>query len=160
MPPYALPSYNALGCNVTRGHQLQYRRDPAMVGWAYPTAATHAISMATTSNQKQNWVGGNEWNAFIMDCAALPTDVVVGQEDPRTGTVVQGTYLAQEINPRFNNGHIEINATNVQCPVMNVHDARDSSYLRGRYNFNAVPSGLYNNIYSSSRGARGPKNRA
>jgi hypothetical protein len=139
---------------VTAGHEVRYRRNPEMVGWAYPTATTHALSMTSTSNQKQNWVGDNEWTAFVVGCAATPPTLLVGERDPRMGTVVQGTYLAQEVNPRFNNGHLEINATNVQCPTMDLEDARNSSYLRGRYNFNTVPSGLYNNLYSRTRGKR------
>lgn len=154
-----VPSYNPLACAAARGETITYRRDPELLGFAYPSPAAPGTTAAAASAADLNHVRDNTWTGVVLGCAAMPTSVPVGQVDPRTGEVVQAVYQVQNRYGHFSDGHIEVKASNVidtsgagpDATRGATADARKKgahdSYLRGRWGAVVnTPSDLYQGL--------------
>ena len=132
---------------------MHYRRDPSLIGHAFPSSLRDPTSMRDVDNQRENWREGNEWSGILGGCGTVPTDVPIGAIDPRTGLVNQATYLVQDFSPRAVQGTIEVKRSHL-VP----HPGREQAYqgllqcganLYNRARFGAplaIPSDLYNQI--------------
>lgn len=150
-----VPSYNPLACSAMLGHTITYRRDPDLLGFAYPPPTTQGDIPTPTG---QNHVRDNVWKGIVLGCASMPTSTPVGQVDPVSGAVVQAVYQVQDPYAHFNNGYVEVKASNVidtGCDAPDTAEAvtavrqrgLQSAYLRDRFGAGAgTPSDLYLNL--------------
>ena len=108
------PSLNPLACAASPGAKISYATNPALIGnLGLPDYVVK--QMADPQNTVGSHLRGNVHSGVVVGCGSTNANLITGEIDPLTGTVVQGVYYVRPAYANFVTGTRQVSKSNVVC---------------------------------------------